>query len=161
MANTKTQFTSNIINMGLVVSDLEKSLRFYQDVLGMVEVPGFSINADFAKRSGLTGGIPFEVKILQTTTKDQITQYKIMSFKKPKAWFWKWKHHFIQRGLGIRYITLIVDELDPILEQMKKHQIKALGSTPTPLQLGDQTESYLLIQDPDGVFIEVIAPQKS
>ena len=162
MASNKVQFTSNVVSIGVVASNLQQSLDFYTQVIGMQKTGGFSIDAQLSKTSGLAGGIPFDVTILQLANDPSATQYKIMSFNKPKGWFWRWKHRFIQRGLGVRYITILVEDLSPIQLQMKNQNIPALGDTPIPMTFADGTKvSYLLIQDPDGVFIELIAPVKT
>ena len=60
-AQTESEFSRGIIEVGVVVSDLEKSVDFYEKIIGMKKVGGFDINKDFGKRSGLTGGEPFSV----------------------------------------------------------------------------------------------------
>ncbi len=57
---------------------------------------------------------------------------------------------------GMQYITIFVKHLIPIMERAKKHQVKILSGEPSTL--GDN-RYFLLVQDPDGTFIELIGPK--
>ena len=48
-------------------------------------------------------------------------------------------------------------ELDPVLKRIKEHKVKLLGNTPIPL---NETDHFVLVQDPDGTIIELIGPLK-
>ena len=61
----QSNFTSKTIGIGVVVADLERSLDFYVNGIGMVKTGSFTINEDFGKRSGLTNGIATDVTILK------------------------------------------------------------------------------------------------
>lgn len=148
-------FTSRVIHIGMVVSDLEASMEFYKDIIGMTQVDRteFEVAADFATRAGLTDGLPLSVKVLKLGRGDLATELKLMSFgdraEKPE----KPKH--IHDRVGIRYITIYVRELNPILERLQANEIELLGETPIPLRGNDH---FVLIQDPDGTFVELIGP---
>jgi catechol 2,3-dioxygenase-like lactoylglutathione lyase family enzyme len=146
------EFTSTTIGIGVVVRDLAKSLDFYTNVIGMVQTGGFTIAADFSKKSGLADGATTDIKVLRLGKGENATQWKLMSFgDKPVSQ----KNDFIQSHTGMRYITLNVAHLTPILERLKERKIKLLGETPVPL--GGDTR-FVLVQDPDGIFIELIGP---
>ncbi|MBZ0258905.1 VOC family protein, partial [bacterium] len=63
--STEEEFTSKVIQIGMIVSDLDASVKFYTDVVGLTEQPGFDVDGDFGKRSGLTDGTAFSVKVLK------------------------------------------------------------------------------------------------
>jgi predicted enzyme related to lactoylglutathione lyase len=150
MLNKPDEFDRGIIEFGVVVSDLERSLDFYQNVVGMTKVGGFSIDAQFGEESGLTGGEPFDVTILKLIDSPQATQWKLMSFNKQGS------HplpEYIQDDTGVQYVTIMVKSIAPFLERIKANNVKLLGNTPTVLGDGRQ---FVLIQDPDGTFIELI-----
>lgn len=58
ISNAQSNFSSKLIGVGVVVSDLERSLEFYINGISMVKTAGFNLNEDFAKRSGLSNGVP-------------------------------------------------------------------------------------------------------
>lgn len=147
------EFQHGTINIGVVVEDLDRSLDFYTEVIGMTRAGGFEIDEEFGKISGLSGGSPFKVTILKLKDTPHATEWKLMSFNK------KASHPFpeyIQDDTGPQYITIMVNSMEPFLKRLKEHQVKFLGDTPTTLSNGNQ---FVLIQDPDGIFIELIGPE--
>ncbi len=147
------EFSSGTIQFGVVVKDLEVSLQFYKDVLNMKEVGGFPINEDFAQRSGLSNGVPFNVKILKLVDYPNATQFKLVSFGQEPT---HEKPNFIQDDNGVQYVTMYVTSMKPFLERINQNGVEFLGETPTKL---DDGRSFVLIQDPDGTFIELIGPE--
>lgn len=150
----QSEFSNGVIQVGVVVEDLEKSIDFYTRVLGMVKVSDFSVDKDFAKRSGLTGGVPFFVEVLKLEDSPNATQWKLMSFKKEAN---HPKPTFIQDDTGMQYITIFVNSLKPFIHRIEKYDVRLLGETPT--KLNDENH-FVFIQDPDGTFIELIGPME-
>ena len=128
---------------------METSLDFYTRILGMKETGGFSIDESFGKKSGLSGGIPFDVKILKVVDDPNATELKLVAFNNEKTS--PDKH--IQDRNGMQYTTYFPKSTEKILERIKENNIPLLGETPLKLPDG---RSFILIQDPDGVFIELI-----
>lgn len=133
---------------------MERSLDFYVDGIGMVKVNSFTINEEFSKRSGLSNGMPTSVAVLKLEDSPEANEWKLMSFGK-KATHPKQK--FIQDDTGVQYITINVKALKPVIERLKQKNVPFLGSTPTPL---NQNAHFVLVQDPDGTFIELIGPME-
>ncbi len=153
LANAQSNFTSQLIGVGVVVKDLDKSVDFYVNAIGMVKTGGFSLDADFAKRSGLSNGVPFSVVVLKLENSDQANEWKLMSFgNNPKHK----KSTHVQDDLGMQNITINVKALNPVIERLKQKGVKFLGDIPTPLS-GDRF--FLLVQDTEGNFVELIGPK--
>lgn len=146
------EFSSDVISIGVVVSDLDKSLHFYTNVLGMKKTGSFTVDAAGGKRTGLTDSVPVAISVLRLGDGPTATDWKLMSFGKPAA-------HPRQRHLhddtGMQYITLNVTSLKPFLKRLKDNQVPLLGETPIPL--GGKNH-FVLVQDPDGTFVELIGP---
>lgn len=148
------EFSSPTIGVGVICSNLEKSMDFYTNVIGMIKTGEFDVDADFAKKSGLSNGIAFHVNVLRLGEGENATQWKLISFgDKAKSA----KKDFIYDNTGMQYITINVTNLTPIVERIKKNNIKFCGATPTPL---GESSHFVLVQDPDGTFIELIGPMK-
>lgn len=143
-------FEHGNISVGIVVSDMSVSEAFYKDVLGMQETAAFTLDGDFGKRSGLTGGKEAKIKILKLTNDPQASEWKLISIAGAKV---HKKSQVIQDDNGMQYITLKVVSLNPFLEKIKAKKIPLLGET--PITLAENTY-FILIQDPDGNFIEII-----
>ncbi|WP_093825132.1 VOC family protein [Spirosoma endophyticum] len=148
----QSNFTNKTIGVGVVVADLERSLNFYVNGIGMVKTGSFTINEDFGKRSGLTNGVPVNVTILKLENSPEATDWKLMSFGK------KGSHPTpknIQDDTGMQYITINVKALQPVIDRLTQMKVPFLGSTPTPL---NAKSHFVFVQDPDGTFIELIGP---
>lgn len=152
LVHAQSNFTSKSIGVGVVVADMQRSLDFYIKGIGMVKTGNFTINAEFGKRGGLTGGEAVDVNILKLENSPEGTDWKLMSFGK-KADHPKSK--FIQDDTGPQYITIQVKSLKPIIDRLKEQNVTFLGNTPTPLT---KDSHFVLVQDPDGTFVELIGP---
>jgi len=149
----QNDFAKTAISIGMVVEDLSESLDFYQDVVGMLEVREFSVESEKAQRMGLSQGERFDIKVLKLENSEQATELKLMSFNNKT---FPENQKYIPEQNGIRYLTIFVHSMAPILERIEKHNVKTLGETPTML---DAKRQFVMIQDPDGNFIEFIGPK--
>ncbi|MDF1575574.1 MAG: VOC family protein [Bacteroidales bacterium] len=148
----QNEFSSGLIGVGVVCKDIEKSLDFYLNVIGMTRVSEFDVDENFGKISGLTDGIAFHVDVLKLQDSPGANQWKLMSFKREGS------HPipgYIHDDTGVQYVTINVNSLEPFLQRIKKNQVKLLGET--PVQLNEQ-DHFVLVRDPDGTFIELIGP---
>jgi catechol 2,3-dioxygenase-like lactoylglutathione lyase family enzyme len=151
----ESPFTEGTIHVGVVVTDLDKSTAFYTDVLGMTKTGQFDVSADFGKASGLTGGLAFHVDVFGLRNEPGAAQFKLMSFEKDAR---TPRSAHIQDSLGMQYVTLNVTDLTPFVARIKAAGVPLLGDTPVPLF--DTGKDFVLVQDPDGTFIELIGPMK-
>jgi catechol 2,3-dioxygenase-like lactoylglutathione lyase family enzyme len=147
-----SEFPMGSIQIGVICSDLQKSIDFYTKVIGMTKTGGFSVDEAFAAKSGLTGGVPFDVTVLKLKDQPEAAEWKLMSFNKKSA---HPPQKYILDDVGMQYITIFVKSMKPFLERINKHNVTLLEETPTFLEDGRQ---FVLVQDPDGNFIELIGP---
>ena len=96
---SQSNFSSKLIGVGVVVSDLERSLDFYVNGIGMVKAYNFTINEDFSKRSGLSNGVPTVVTVLKLENTPEANEWKLMSFGKKSR---HPKQKFIQDDVGMQ-----------------------------------------------------------
>lgn len=147
-------FTNPTISVGVVVSDLEKSLDFYTHVIGMVKTREFSVDRAKADRMGLTDNKEINVTVLKLIDDDTSTEWKLLNFGN-KASHPKQRH--IHDDTGMQYTTIFVSNLKPFVDRIKEHNIEILSEIPTKLA---ENRYFILIQDPDGIFIELIGDYK-
>ncbi len=152
-AIAQNDFAKTAISIGVVVEDLDKSLDFYQNVVGMVKVREFVVDSEKANRMGLSKDKSFDIKVLKLENSEEAAELKLMTFNNKTSHI---NQKFIPDENGIRYITLFVKSMKPILKRIKKNKVKTLGKTPTML---DENRMFVLIQDPDGNFVEFIGPK--
>ncbi len=144
-------YARNTIDIGMVVSDLERSVKFYRDDLGLVPAspPTFDVSADIARDAGLTDGKSLHVAVLLLGREDTATRLKLMSFPGAK----KSDGSYISTGLGVRYLTLFVNDMKAMLERLKARSIPVLGKGPAVFPNGI---AITLVRDPDGNFVEFV-----
>lgn len=149
---TSSSSADPTVDVGVVVDDLDASLRFYREVIGMEEKRTIDIDEDFGRRSGLTGGTPTEIRVLHLAEDEAATEWKLMTFEDlPDAP----AESNVTDQQGMQYITLEVDRLGPYVERARAHDVELLGETPIPL---GEDAHFLLLQAPEGTFVELIGP---
>lgn len=148
-----SEFSNPNIFVGNVVEDLDKSVDFYTKVIGMTKTGEFSVPKEKCTELGLTNKYTLDVVILKLEDSPEASEWKLMSLG-TKANHPKQK--FMHDDTGMQYITILVNHLNPFIERMKKNKIKILSGVPS--SLGDD-RFFILVQDPDGTFIELIGPK--
>ncbi len=147
------EFARSGIAVGVIVEDLEKSLDFYINVIGMTTVREFVVDAEKARRMGLSDTESFDIKVLKLVDSEDASEWKLMSFRRQSE---QANQKYIPEANGFRYVTIFVKSMGPILERLKSHGIKTLGETPLML---DAVRQFVLLRDPDGNFVELIGPK--
>ncbi len=154
-AETQSAFARTTIDVGIVVSDVQKSADFYKKALGFTEVPGFDVSAEMGGGSGLTDNQPFKVRVFVLGDEPTATKIKLMQF--PQAPGKKVDNQFIHSSLGYSYMTIYVSDMTTSVERARKAGAVIVKK---PYQLGGN--NYLtLVKDPDGNTIEFVGPMKN
>ncbi len=154
-AGTQSAFARTTIDVGIVVSNVQKSAEFYTKALGFTEVPGFDVSAEMGGGSGLTDNHPFKVRVFVLGDEPTVTKIKLMEF--PQAPGKKVDNQFIHSSLGYSYLTIFVSDMTASVARAKKAGAVIVKK---PYHLGGN--NYLtLLKDPDGNIIEFVGPVKS
>jgi catechol 2,3-dioxygenase-like lactoylglutathione lyase family enzyme len=149
------EFSKPKVDIGIVVKDAGRTAQFLTNVIGLKEVRGFPVTSELGKKIGLVDGHATQVRVFALEEADQAARLKVLSF--PQAPGKQPDQAFIHSTLGIRYLTLFVKDITPVLERAKKAGVAPLGET--PVELG--SDNWLLaLKDPDGNFIELIGPRR-
>ncbi len=150
----KAAFSRATIDLGMVVSDIEKTAKFYTEAIGFTELKGFDVSARMANDTGLTDNRPFQVRVFVLGDEPAATRLKIMTI--PGAGLKKVDNQYIGSSLGFRYLTINVANLTRTLARLKQNGVAPVKE---PYRLGGN--SYLiLVKDPDGNTVELIGPQQ-
>ena len=152
---SKAEFARTTIDLGIVVSDVEKAAQFYKNALGFTEVPGFDVSKEMAGDSGLSDYKAFSVRVLVLGDEESATKIKIMEF--PEAPGKKVDNKFISSSLGFSYLTIFVSDTTAAVERAKKAGVVPVKE---PYQLGGDNFYLTLVKDPDGNIIELVGPRK-
>jgi lactoylglutathione lyase len=147
-------FSRATIDIGVVVSDVEKAATFYTEAIGFTEMSGFDVSPQLAGDSGLTNNHAFKVRVFVLADEPTATRLKLMEV--PDAAPKKTDQLYISSSLGFSYLTVHVADMKAAVAQAK-----AAGVSPVkaPYQLGGN--NYLtLLKDPDGNIVELVGPMK-
>ena len=146
------------IDIGVHVSDIAASAQFYADVIGLTEVEGFDVSADFATAAGLTHGQPLSVRVFVPREEPSATRLKLMAI--PDVETSTPDNTFVHSHIGIRYLTIFIDDTRLALARLRAAGIDPVADG--PILIGeDPAGNYLtVVRDPDGNLVELIGPMR-
>ena len=152
-------FPRTTIDLGCVVTDLEKSVRFYTEAIGFREVKGFEVPASVATDAGLTDKRPLSIRVLVLGEGDDATKLKLMQVAGtlPRTG----DNEFIHSHTGFRYLTIMVADTDAALARLEKFGVKPIAKSPVALPDSLAPGLHLTcVRDPDGNIVELVGPRK-
>jgi lactoylglutathione lyase len=152
-------FPRTTIDLGCVVTDLDKSVRFYTEGIGFREVKGFDVPAGLATDAGLTDARPLSIRVLALGDDDTATKLKLMQVAGtlPRTG----DTDFIHSHTGFRYLTIMVADTDAALVRLEKLGVKPVAKSPIALPDSLAPGLHLTcVRDPDGNLVELIGPRK-
>lgn len=159
LSAAESEFSRLTIDMGVVVSDIEAAAKFYTEAVGMTEVEGFEVPADFAADSGLTDSHPLKIRVFVLGEGEQATKLKLMQLPGVKSK--KSANAFIHSQLGFSYITIFVEDTAAAMQRLKKSGVQPLAKGPVALPKPLPQGVFLtVVKDPDGNIVELVGPKK-
>ena len=151
-------FPRTTIDLGTVVSDLDRSIRFYTEGIGFRVLEGFAVDADVAAAAGLTDSKPLSIRVLALGDGPDATKLKLMQVAgtTPRAG----DNEFIHSHTGFRYLTIFVDNTNAALARLAKLGVKPLAKSPVAIPEKIAPGLFLTcVRDPDGNIVELIGPK--
>lgn len=151
-------FPRTTIDLGTVVSDLEKSVAFYTQGVGFRQLESFDVPAELAASAGLTDQKPLSIRVLALGDGPTATKLKLMQVAgaTPRTG----DNEFIHSHTGFRYLTIMVENTDEALARLAKMGVKPLAKSPISLPEDLAPGMFLTcVKDPDGNFVELIGPR--
>lgn len=149
-------FARTTIDVGVVVSDLDASARFYTDVVGFKEVPGFHVPASVAMSAGLTDSLPLAIRVFVLGDGPEATKIKLMQVACPTQR--SGDNQFIHSHHGFRYLTIFVTDMRAAVARLEKAGVKPLAKSPVDIPETTAPGGIKLtcFRDPDGNIIEFV-----
>ena len=152
------EFTGTTIDLGVVVSDIKKSVEFYTKSVGFTEIQGFQVPGGFCQDAGLTDGAMLDVHVLVLGAGESATKLKLMQLPGVKSK--KSDNEHIHSQLGFSYITIFVTDTKAALARLKTTGVAPVAKGPVELPKGFPPGVFLtIVRDPDGNLVELVGPQ--
>jgi catechol 2,3-dioxygenase-like lactoylglutathione lyase family enzyme len=153
------EFARTTIDLGVVVSDVDRAVEFYTKAIGFQEIEGFAVDGDFAGGAGLTDNQPLKIRVLVLGKDETATKLKLMQVSgvetKPAD------NRFIHSQFGFSYLTIFVVDTNAALTRLKEAGVKPLAKGPVALPASLAEGVFLtVVRDPDGNFIELVGPKQ-
>ncbi|MFT6177975.1 MAG: putative enzyme related to lactoylglutathione lyase [Akkermansiaceae bacterium] len=150
----ESEFRTATIDLGVVVSDLDKSLKFYTEAVGFTVTGEFTASKEVTKDSGLSAGEEIVIKKLSLGEGKGATTLKLMQSAVDQSK--KSDQTYITSSLGFSYLTIHVNSTKVALERLKKAGVKVLAKGPATIP--NTKVALTVIKDPDGNFVELVGP---
>jgi glyoxylase I family protein len=138
---------------GITVSNLERSLAFWRDVLGFELSHMAHQTAELAQEITGVAGAEIKLAVLKTPAGHKI---ELLEYLAPPD---RNKHVDVKPcDVGHVHVALLVDDLDTILEKITGSGWKAAGK-PQTLKTGPNAgKRVVYVRDPAGTTIEFMQP---
>lgn len=150
-------FSTDVFDLGVVVSDVEKAVDFYTNAVGMQKVGAFSVDAETATSAGLTASQKLDVTVMACSDGATAARLKLMAF--PEAPGKTSDNSTIHAQLGFKYLTLKVKSVDAAAARLEKAGVKPMGKGPAAIPGREPAVYILLAHDPDGNIVEFVGPK--
>lgn len=139
-----------IRHTGIVVSDMERSLEFYRNLLGLRAVENFKEEGEYINKiSGLSGVKLWMVKLVA----DDGTMVELLKYVSHPQ---KAPDNLQICDIGCSHIAFTVDDVD---KEYTRLSDKGVRFNCPPLVSPDGCAKVAFCRDPDGVFIELVELQ--
>jgi catechol 2,3-dioxygenase-like lactoylglutathione lyase family enzyme len=137
-------------NLGLHVADVDRSLTFYRDHVGLEQRmdTGWMDNPELANVSAMPGAQLRIVGLRLPGTEATLSLVQMRGLDRTPA-----RPRF--QDPGSTHVSLKVDDLDRALERLLAAGYPPLAE-PARLQRGPTTTRLAFIPDPDGFFLELV-----
>ena len=139
---------------GITVSNLEKSLEFWREVLGFGLSHTAHQTGEMAKEITGVAGAEIKLAVLRAPDGHKI---ELLEYLAPPD-----RKHVNVRpcDVGAVHVALLVDDLDAVLERIAAFGWKAAGKPQLLTKGPNAGKRVVYIHDPDGTTIEFMQPPK-
>ena len=147
--------TLAIDHINFVVTDLERSVRFYTEFLGFRESKRAHLEGDWIESIvGLKGVVADVAFVIAPAGEPRI---ELLCYKSPKGE--ALPANSLANTVGLRHIAFRVDDIHAVVSKLKDAGVKLLGEpvvVPETVVTHDAGHKMLCyFHDPDGVLLEV------
>ncbi|MBC8268136.1 MAG: VOC family protein [Rhodospirillaceae bacterium] len=141
---------TSVRHIGIVVSDMDASMHFYCDLLGLRSADVIAESGSFL--DGLLGMDKARIRTAKLAASDGPTLIELLAFDQPEP-----TQATPLTAIGPTHVALSVSDLDQLYQRMTKAGVD-FNAPPALSPQGGAKVAFC--RDPDGTFIELVEPQK-
>lgn len=141
-----------IVHAGITVSNLEESIKFYRDILGLKLVKTEPPKATRGQRLGVPGA---EIQIAVFEFNDCNDSLELIEYLKPESEF---KKGLPVNAIGQVHVAFRVKNVLSVIERLNSNGVEFIGGNiPETIEDGPlQGWKWIYFKDPDGTNLELI-----
>jgi lactoylglutathione lyase len=141
-----------ILHTGLTVRDLDRSLAFYRDLLGMELV--FAQEKEGGYLAAIVGYPDAHVRMAHLAFGGDGARIELFQYLRPEPA----GEPSEPRDVGITHVCLVVEDLRSMYERLLAAGVR-MRSAPVLVDTGANAGGYgLYLHDPDGALVELFQP---
>ena len=136
-------------HLGVCVSDLERSLRFYCEGLGFELVRSHEVGDEFATLMELDG-----ISLRSCFVRRDGVSVELLHFDSPGHVGDRARRRMNE--LGLTHLSFRVEDVDEAVAAVTAHGGSVVGATRTAFRDGPAPLEFVYCTDPDGVRVELM-----
>src|SRR5947207_13184562 len=150
----RRQFCISADHTGITVSNLERSLEFWRDVLGFEFSHSAHQKGDLAQEITGVDGAEIKLAVLKTPGGHNIELLQYLAPADHK------RATLRPCDVGSVHLALLVNDLDAVLAQIAASGSEAAGKPQTLSKGPNAGKRVVYVRDPDGTTIEFMQPPR-
>jgi glyoxylase I family protein len=136
-------------HVGICVTDLDRSLRFWCDGLGFETTMVPPVGSEWAEALEIGGEVKFTAHFIK---KDGF-EFELLAYESPGV---HGQPSASRNQVGFTHLALYVDDLDATIARLVDCGGTVIQSTRTKMGQGPESIELAFVADPDGVRIELM-----
>lgn len=146
---------SGVHHVGLTVSDLDKAIKFYTEVLDCTVV--FEQEKKGGYLAEIVGYPDADVRMAQVQPRGNSPRIELFEYRQPRSS----PRGLEPRNVGNAHVCFVVEDLPALYERLVEHGVDTF-SPPVEIDTGVNKGGYgLYLRDPDGITLEMFQPPTS
>lgn len=142
---------TGVVHSGISVSDLEESIRFYHEILGLELLKKEPVRKSRGDKLGVPGA---EIQLAVIGIPGTAETFELIQYRKPSSMF---GYGVPVNTLGCVHIALRVDDIEKTVTSLREKGIQFCSETYEEIKDGPIAGmKWIYFKDPDGTNLELI-----
>lgn len=141
-------------HVGICVSNMEKTLAFYRDILGLKQVASFEASMPEVAKVVEVPNARIKVTMLKSGEGEEETVVELLEYLSPKGK--PFPRDKAMNDVGISHVAFWVKDIDQAYEELKKKGV-VFNCPPQSIEVRDLGKiKAVYFKDPEGITLELM-----